>query len=159
MDIAEFEQRLRKAKKFGDLDGSDSDDDIPNNSYKSRPSNRLNIISHKSYSSQQREKAACKIRHGLKRFDVSIYLWATVIVSFLVTRRTKTQTKNQQPSKIQKLQEEISKVKYDNRPKTEEEKTLELIATKNETAKDKKLKELVQKNKELYVSYEKEKTA
>lgn len=50
-------------------------------------------------------------------------------------------------------------MKNDNKPKTEEEKTYEIIASKNETAKDKKLKELVTKNKELNVAYEKEKTA
>lgn len=33
------------------------------------------------------------------------------------------------------------------------------MSSKNENAKDKKLKELVQKNKELTVSYEKERTA
>ncbi len=63
-----------------------------------------------------------------------------------------------QKKTIQQLHSEVSKVKQDAKPKSEEEKVMDLIGTKNETAKDKKLKELVQKNKELYVSYEKEKT-
>jgi hypothetical protein len=42
MDIEEFERKLKKAKNFKDLQGSDSDDDLP--SGKGRPSiNSMNF--------------------------------------------------------------------------------------------------------------------
>jgi len=56
------------------------------------------------------------------------------------------------------LQKEITKYKDEAKPKTEEEKTMDILTSNNQSLKDKKLKELIQKNKELYVSYEKEKT-
>ena len=78
-----------------------------------------------------------------------------IIRRVIENRNTTTTT---QKKSIQQLQNELTKAKQEARPKSEEEKVMELIGTKNETAKDKKLKELVQKNKELYVNYEKEKT-
>jgi hypothetical protein len=63
-----------------------------------------------------------------------------------------------QKAKMQAITSEIDKSKKAAQPKTEEEKVMELIGTKNEGAKDKKLKELIQKNKELLVALEKEKT-
>ena len=56
------------------------------------------------------------------------------------------------------LQNEITKYKQEAKPKTEDDKLQEILTSNNTSLKDKKLKELIQKNKELYVSFEKEKT-
>ena len=56
------------------------------------------------------------------------------------------------------LQNEITKYKQEAKPKTEDDKLQEILSSNNTSLKDKKLKELIQKNKELYVSFEKEKT-
>jgi len=61
-------------------------------------------------------------------------------------------------TKMTELQKEITKYKEEAKPKNEEEKLQEIFTSNNTSLKDKKLKELIQKNKELYVSYEKEKT-
>ena len=64
----------------------------------------------------------------------------------------------QKSVKTLELEKEITKHKIEAQPKTEEEKIQEILTSNNQSLKDKKLKELVQKNKELYVNYEKEKT-
>ena len=48
--------------------------------------------------------------------------------------------------------------KMTSQPKDEDSKIEEIINSRNDGAKNKKLKELVQKNKELTVNFEKEKT-
>ncbi len=63
----------------------------------------------------------------------------------------------QKSVKTLELEKEISKHKKEAIPKTEEEKIQDILVSNNQSLKDKKLKELVQKNKELYVSFEKEK--
>jgi len=63
----------------------------------------------------------------------------------------------QKSAKMLELEKEITKQKKEAVPKTEEEKIQDILISNNQSLKDKKLKELVQKNKELYVNYEKEK--
>lgn len=53
---------------------------------------------------------------------------------------------------------ETTKTKQEAQQRAEDDKLLELLNSNNTGLKDKKLKELIQKNKELYVNLEKEKT-
>lgn len=53
---------------------------------------------------------------------------------------------------------ETTKTRQEAQQRAEDEKLLELLNSNNTGLKDKKLKELIQKNKELYVNLEKEKS-
>lgn len=59
---------------------------------------------------------------------------------------------------MEKIQNDLYNTKQNAIPKTEDQVINDIIISKNATAKDKKLKELLQKNRELNVQYEKEKT-
>jgi len=73
-------------------------------------------------------------------------------------KNANAQPLQQKSTKTLELEKEINKYKQEAIPKTEEEKINDILISNNQSLKDKKLKELIQKNKELYVSYEKEKT-
>ena len=65
------------------------------------------------------------------------------------------------PSNLQRwigIQSQLYDAKKSAMPKTEEQVVGELILSKNATAKDKKLKEMLQKNRDLNLQYEKERT-
>lgn len=76
-------------------------------------------------------------------------------IFFIERNKNKSATK---PTKSPEFQSEINKPKQDSQQRVEEEKLLEVLNSNNSSLKDKKLKELIQKNKELYVNLEKEKT-
>ena len=63
-----------------------------------------------------------------------------------------------QPTKMEQIQHELYAAKMNAIPKTEDQNVADIINSKNATAKDKKLKELLLKSREINVLYEKEKT-
>ncbi len=78
--------------------------------------------------------------------------------SFYRNKAKQFQQSKPMNTKMSELQNEITKHKEDAKPKSEEEKLQDILVSGNTSLKDKKLKELIQKNKDLYVSFEKEKT-
>ena len=75
-----------------------------------------------------------------------------------ITKKTlsKTPAMQEPESKIEQITKEII-TKSSGKGKTEEDEIEKVIATKNENIKDKKIKELSQKMKQLTVAFEKEK--
>lgn len=59
---------------------------------------------------------------------------------------------------MEQIQQELYNAKMSAIPKTEDQLVNDIINSKNASAKDKKLKELLLKSRELNVLYEKEKT-
>lgn len=62
-------------------------------------------------------------------------------------------------NKIEVIQKQLEFYNKKAKPLTMQEECEEIINSKNETLKDKKIRELVQRNKALQVKYEKEKVA
>jgi len=145
MDIDEFENKLKMGKsRMGFDDDSDSDDERPSSKMSQK---KANITSYQ----------APKKTGSLLNDDTDL------IKMVQEMHQNKMKNANAQPlqqksTKTLELEKEINKYKQEAIPKTEEEKINDILISNNQSLKDKKLKELIQKNKELYVSYEKEKT-
>lgn len=145
LDIAEFEQKLKHEKSIMGMDDDDSDED-------DRPKSTSSVKSvKKTYQPQPQYNKPSK---SLLNEDADLLK----LVQDMHQNKAKQTHTPVMSTKMTELQKEITKYKDEAKPKTEEEKTMDILTSNNQSLKDKKLKELIQKNKELYVSYEKEKT-